>query len=579
MSKRTEAFASTATSAISTAGNLAVELAIKDIPSLGETPSAAEAESWNEIAQRCAGDNREYEGKSRLAAQQTLAMVVMLSQLYPYSYWETKLREAGLGLPKNKDTLTYALAYILKLDVGNVDKKKASDHSKALNRYTSAGRSLLAAAGEKFGRRGGKVMFAYDPTCVQELVSMVIVNGGINKMALAEVDEFGVKDQLIKLSPEAHGFRQEKLLEKTLASESEIVVALATRLEGNAVKVTQQLDLPPEVLAHLYPQLKLADPRVRFLAELFTVGEAVTEERTAHLQNPETDDPNDPGSPRRLASRQFVFHPGGEMTISPILSDSSVVVSVKPKIDLLGIEVEGHVRFQTFGRRRAAINIADPKRQDAFDFEMVDAGETEGVARIRLTTSVAKAEDDKAKDVGMLIEHVRSRQGNYPLVVASSFAPVAVVSTVSDLIDKMGMVASKAKDLMKNKVPVVFQISNDRLTVNEFKPGQTSSTGMDAIRVRPDDFLAVSKALASVKAIDGFGVEVDRDMIVISFATEFAEYRIHIPAALGEMVRSNRHIATLSPVEWSKSGEGTEASETSDEGNTAPERKSRRAAV
>lgn len=577
MSTKTETSTSAPTNAA--ADTQTVELAIKDIPSLGEAPSGAEAESWTEIAQRCAGDNREYEGKSRLAAQQTLAMAVMVSQLYPFSYWETKLKEAGLGLPKKRDALTYALAYILKLDVGNVDKKKASDHSKALNRHASAGRSLLAAAGEKFGRRGGKVAFTYDQACVRKLVSMVIDNGGINMMALMEGDEFGVKGQLIKLAPDAHSFRQADLLEKKLTSGSEIVVALASRSEGDAVKVTQQLDLPPEVLSYLYPQLKLADPRVRFLAELFTVGEAVTEERTEHLQNPDTDDPNDPGSPRRLASRQYVFHPGGEMTISPILRDSSVVVSVKPKIDLLGIEVKGHVRFQTFGRRRAAINIADPKRQDAFDFEMTDAGETEGVARIRLTTPVAKAEDDKAKDVGMLIEHVRSRQANFPLVVASSFAPVAALSVVPDLIDKIGMVASKAKDLMKNKVPVVFQISNDRHTVNELKPGQTSSTGKDAIKVRPDDFLAVAKALASVKAIDGFGVQLDPGMVAISFATEFAEYRIHIPAALAEMVRSNRHIATLSPVEWPKNGEGTEASEMSAEDNTAPERKSRRAAV
>jgi len=577
MSTRTEALASTSASAITAAGNSAVELAIKDIPPLGDTPSATEAESWTEIAQRCAGDNREYEGKSRLAAQQTLAMVVMLSQLYPVSYWETKLKEAGLGLPKKKDALTYAFAYLMKLDVGNADKKKASDHSKALNRYASAGRSLLAAAGEKLGRRGGKVAFTYDQACVEMLVSMVIDNGGINMMALTEVDELGVKSQFIKLSPEAHGFRQGTLLEKTLANGSEIMVALAIPSEGNAVTVEQKFELSPEILTFLYPQFKLADPCVRFLGELFTVGEAVAEERTTHLQNPETDDPDDPGSPRRLASRQFVFHPGGEMTISPILSDSSVVVSVTPKLDLLGMEVEGHVRFQTFGRRRAALNIIDPKRQDAFDFEMTDAGETEGVARIRLTTPVAKAEDDKTKDVGMLIERVRSHAGNYPLVVAPSFVPTATLKEVPDFLDKIDQVAAKAKGLLKNMLPVILQIEDGRLAVSEFRQGQTSATRNAVVRVRPDDFLAVAKALAGMKPVNGFGVTLDRDMVAISFATEFADYRVHIPAALEGMTRSNRHVAKLEPIAWPEKRDGTDVADPSVTDGAEPTQKSTQA--
>jgi len=365
------------------------------------------------------------------------------------------------------------------------------------------------------------------------------------------------------LSPEAHGFHQETLLQKTLANGSEIVVALATFSEGDAVKVTQKLDLPPEVLAHLYPQLKLADPCIRFMAELFTVGEAVAEERTEHLQNPEVDDPNDPGSPRRLASRQYVFHPGGEMTISPILSDSSVVVSVKPKIGLLGIEVKGHVRFQTFGRRRAALNIIDPKRQDAFDFEMTDAGETEGIARIRLTTSVAKVEDDKTKDVGMLIERVRSRAGNYPLVIAPSFVPTATLKEVPDFLDKIDQVAAKAKGLLKNTLPIILQITDGRLTVSEFRQGQTSATRNAVVRVRPDDFLAVAKALAGIKPANGFGVTLDRDMVAISFATEFAEYWVHIPAALEGMTRSNRHVAKLEPIAWPENRDGADVADPS----------------
>ncbi|KQO79010.1 hypothetical protein [Rhizobium sp. Leaf262] len=549
MSTNSKTLTSTSDVAIAAAYKPDVQLALPNIPSLGSAPGAADANTWHEATKTCAGEAITFADKKRDATRQTFAMIVMDTQLHTYSFYETKLKEAGLGLPQKKETLTYGIAWHLKLDVSDANKKIATDNSKTLNRLVSAGQRLIALGRKELGIERGQINVSYDAKGVTDLLKIVIREGGINAMALANGNIVDDKLKSIVLSSDRLASRREGLL----IGRGEIVLAVTKPGEDENAMVTQPLSLPPEAMVFIYPQLKLADPRIRFLAELFAIGEAVVEEKTDHLVNPETDDPNDAYAARRVASRQYVFHPDGKMTVSPILRDTSVVIVVEPKLDLLDVTVEGHIKFQTFGRRRAAINIAGA-RQDAFDFEWADAAETEGVGRIKLTTPAASFDADKLKDVGLLIEHVRSKQGNLPLIIDPVFSPKIDLGSVRGLLDKMDAVSQSAKKMRKNDMSVKVTAEAEKLSFSGYS--KTEAVQIDAVNskarvdVRPDDFFAVTAAIKTVEVHGDFSVAIDPDMLVISFKTEFAHYSIHIPSALQKMVRSNRHIMKLDPVAW-----------------------------
>lgn len=553
MSTNSEILSSTSGAAIAPATKSDAQLVFTNIPSLGTSPAAVDAEKWHETTKACAGDAITFADKKRAATQQTLVMIVMDAQLHTLSYYETKLREAGLGQPQKKDVLTYAIAWHLKLDVSDTDKKKAADNSKALNRLASAGRRLIGLGRKELGVQRGSIAVTYDANGVAALLNIVVREHGINAMALAGADTDNTKLQPVALSPDALAYRQAKMLEDKLSDQNQLVFAVAQPETDGRITVMQSLSLPLDAMALIYPQLKLADPRIRFLAELFAVGEAVVEEKTDHLVNPETDDPNDAYAPRRLASRQYVFHPDGKLTVSPILRNSSVIVVVQPKLNLLGIDIRGHVKFQTYGRRRAAINIAG-LRQDAFDFTWADAGETEGIGRITLTTPVAKSDADKTKDVGMLIERVRSKPENFPLTVEPAFVPKVHLGIASELLDKMDAVSRSAKNLQKNSIPVMIYIEGEKLSFSGYSKAEVARIGAvkgkGRIDVRPDDFMAVTAAIRNVEVQGQFNVAVDPDMLVIAFETEFAAYSIHVPTTSQGLVRSNRRILKLDPVAW-----------------------------
>jgi len=549
MSTTSQKLTSTSSAAISAAYKSDVQLTLTNIPSLGSTPGAADADTWHEATKTCAGEAITFADKKRDATRQTLVMIVMDAQLQTYSFYETKLKEAGLGLPAKKETLTYAMAWHLKLDVSDTDKKKATDNSKTLNRLVSAGQRLIALGRKELGVQRGQITVSYDAKGITDLLKIVLREGGINALALANGNTVDEKLKPIVLSSDRLASRRERLL----IGRGEIVLAVTKPGEDENAMVTQPLSLPPEAMVFIYPQLKLADPRIRFLAELFAIGEAVVEEKTDHLVNPETDDPNDTYAPRRLASRQYVFHPDGKMTISPILRDASVVIVVEPKLDLLDVTVKGHIKFHTMGRRRAAINIAGA-RQDAFDFEWVDATETEGVRRIKLTTPAANSDGEKMKDVGMLIERVRSKQGNLPLIIDPVFSPKTNLGAVRGLLDKMDAVSQSVKKMRKSDMSVKVTAEADKLLLSGYSKNEAIDINpvqsKTLFYVRPDDFYAVTNAIKTVEVQGDVGVAIDPDMLVISFKTEFAHYTIHIPSMLQEMVRSNRHIMKLDPVPW-----------------------------
>src|SRR5690606_12090196 len=89
--------------------------------------------------------------------------------------------------------------------------------------------------------------------------------------------------------------------------------------------------------------------------------------------------------------------------------------------------------FQTFGRRKAEVNIAAPERRKLFDTRVDGPGDTLGHCRVVLTTNAAATPEDLKRDVGFLVEPLRSEPGNYPLdVLDSEFKTKAKVEFALD---------------------------------------------------------------------------------------------------------------------------------------------------
>lgn len=551
------------TSVAPSTGSASLGLVFQDVPSFGKTLNASQAIEWRQKTQECAGSATDFATKKRMAVRQLVAMVVMDAQQAPAGFFEGELKNAKLGVPRSKNPLAAAFAYHLKLDVANADKKKRSDDSKALNRYANAGQRLFDLARAKMPAQDGGIDITYDSAGVAMLMDIIDDEGGVNAMALSSQSDPTEAGAIIKIAPDAHVIRQANLAKARFGKSAsgttgELVFALALQPSGQEAKIARTLELPPEAMALVYSTLDLADEHIRFLAELFAIGEMIIEEKTNILVNHE-DNPDDPVSPRRLASRQFVFHPDGKMSISPILNPSGVIITVKPSVDLLGEPIQGHVRLQTYGRRRAAANIKDKKRRDAFDFEVTGPGDTEGIKRIKLTTPVAATDDDQKLDVGMLIEQVRSRTSNFPTIVADSFRPTINTGDLTDLVAKMKDVASVAKKLGTKGAHVRLTLAAQSLSIACHSPivslpapqARTSGT----VNVHPDDFVAVTEALAQIQLKSPVSAAMDDDLLVLRFDTEFAHYEVHLPSVSDKLQRSNRHIVKMSPVTWPRIGE------------------------
>jgi hypothetical protein len=537
-----------------------VALIFDNVPSLGTDLAAADVEKWHKFTKECATNSAAYSDRSRQAARQALVVILMDAQIHSLDYYETLLKTGDIGLPQKKDVLTYALAWHLQINVADTNSKKATDNSKALNRLANAGHRLKVLARNTLGMTNGKINFAYSAKGVESALKIVDAEGGINAMAAvgAATDQESVK--VIPLSPEGWAKRRADKLSASLADGAEVMVALTNTDVTGVLTIKKQLAIPAEAMNLIYPQLKLGDKRVQFLKELFAVGEAVVEQKTDLLVDPDVDDPNDAYAQRRVTARQFVFNPDGTMVISPILRESSVIVTVKPKVDLLQKHVHfqggilGHLKFDTFGRRRAAANLAND-REDAFNYDVLDGTGTEGLARIVLKTPVAKTEEDRLKDVGMLIQRVRSKQGNFPLTLDPSYRPPIDLGETPDLLDKMEAVSRSGKALKANLLPVTTYIAADHMAFSGAHRAENVAHGADLdgkkgrFDLDVDDFMAVTAALGKVEVNGAFSVLVDREMFVISFDTDHASYAVSIPT-LTEGKRSTKYIHKLAPVAW-----------------------------
>ncbi|MBP2461837.1 MULTISPECIES: hypothetical protein [unclassified Rhizobium] len=266
------------------------------------------------------------------------------------------------------------------------------------------------------------------------------------------------------------------------------------------------------------------------------------------------DDPEDKSAPRRFAHRHYVFYPGGNIVVSPILSEASVIVEVEPIASLLGeMPIQGHVEFRTQQIASIEANLAGD-RADAFDLRAEDAtGTKSGVARIILSSQAAvRDKEGKSKTIPLLVQQVYSRSGVFPLAL-SPFIPKHTFKD-ADILSAMKEIGASCGDAIKKTKPVTISGSKGKVTFcvgkAEKSVDHSGVTNDFSLNVRADDFSAVSCALADVDITTGITLGIHSEMLGLSFGTKSASYSVYIPRQGIDGTRSNRFKSKLEPQVW-----------------------------
>lgn len=551
MSSKLETLSSTSNAAISAASTVEVTPVVDDIPSLGPDHGAADAQLWYGATQQASQSATELQQRGDKAIRQMLAMIILDAELQNGEFYKTEIKLQNIGLPKNRDKLTLACVCHMSIDVAHADTKTKANNSKALNRYVSAGRQLLMEAPRD---ESGKLAVPFNGDGVAALMAIIAAKGGINSLMQLHLDakKGQTSTELIALDEEDLAELRLQRFAERLTGGNELIVGLGRRESEKPIQVDEEISLTAAARNAIASQFSFPPENVKFLKEFLAVGHCVPEIATDILAN-HFDDPEDKSAPRRFTHRHFVFDPDGNVWISPILSEASVIVKVSPRIDFLGMRIQGHVELRTQQVRSVEANLAGD-RADAFDLSVEGAADTKnGVARLRLSSGAAvKDQNGNSKSVSLLVQQVHSNSGVLPLAL-DPFTPKHTIAG-TDILPVMKEIAASCGDAIKKTKPVKLAGSGGILTLSVGK-AERSFNHLDvpsnfSLSVRADDFSAVSNALTNLDITTNITVGLDPEMLVLMFETKSASYSVHIPKQGIDGKRSNRFMRKLEPQAW-----------------------------
>jgi hypothetical protein len=526
------------------------------VPDFGPTMTDAQHEEWSKATFEASSRVEHLEMQSRAAFRQRFAMAFLSAIAYPPSYFSDKLLLEGTGVPKSNNPFAPAFAYYFRLDVAHIDAKKRSNNSKQLNRYITSALQLEEVL-PKHAHNPDKFAVPYSPTGVLQIDALLQANGGAAGVGKGseernkehsdiKVDGAKLEERIIELG--------DRLIEQqTGAATRKIGIGYA---DNSGDHIAYEIDLSQAMKAEAYAQLPIGDPRVLFLAELSHLAQAVPEERTSEPTDHNAD-PNDPATTMRDASRLYVLHPEGGLTVSNILQNSGIVLEVRPNVDLLNIPVVGHAVLATKQRRRMESILTLPGLPLVLDYEVGSASGTQGICRIDIRSDVFA--DAGSDGVSVLVMQSR---GEMPLVVdRKSFDPQSK-GTIGSLTWTF-LVNELAGRLATLKKPetllVAVELDQKSLVIRDPR----SSHGFDAqvtkpakAKVRLDDLFRFFQAATKVRLISDVTISVDPQMVSFEFATTQGRYGMHLPAAqavTGHDVpcqRSAKHVTKLKAQGW-----------------------------
>jgi hypothetical protein len=534
-------------------------ISLADIPGMDE---AKKAQINSDLSARRLKAGSEASNAMLLGDARTVRSIAILAiqmAVFPDTDWTEEASNSGVDTDKirSKHPAAMAVAGTFGLKPYSEDEKVAKQHGQYLDRYALATEGLknliLALTADELEK------ITTDDAGFKTVEKLIEKAGGVNELAAQQrkanrqtPDERNWRIDLAAAEVKAHLEKRgrETLLAGVKGTPS-ISLALTVEVDGKPASAPTKLDLESPLLSQALCSLAPVDPLVDTLGELLQTGSMIEEPKT-DIPVDELEDSSDSKTKMRLASRHFVLKPDGVMLISPILNSESPVVVVKTKQPILTDWPKTLHHFHTFGRRKAEVNIAAPERRKLFDMRVDSPGNTQGQCRIVLTTNAAATPEDRERNVGFLVEPLRSEPGNYPLdVLDGEFKTKAKLEFALDgnaqqllfgIVGGLRSAGDEAVTLNLDGSHVRFSTKRQLLKLG----AKTAKTG--TVEVRAAHMHAVVSTLAGLPltpdSVVTFATDLD-GAVRISFATARADYAVFLPAVMAKGGLSNRYFPKI----------------------------------
>jgi hypothetical protein len=184
-------------------------------------------------------------------------------------------------------------------------------------------------------------------------------------------------------------------------------------------------------------------------------------------------------------------------------------------------------------------NIADPERRKVFSGKIAAPGKTSGVCRFVVATEAAADKEQNGKNVGVLVEPLRSAQGNLPLEIhMERFVPrveghislkawksrhYSYVATATKPTGKAAAIRQK-----HSLSPASWKIASAKKDDDRDMIGSGATTDVE---VKAGDFYRVSQVIAALPVVGQITVKAERHAgLCITFGTQHFGYEVYIPA-------------------------------------------------
>lgn len=503
----------------------------------GET--GVEWSAWESDRRRLGQESQtEFEG-ARTKLKRAVAMLAIEIVSRPEHDWDAEAEESGLDVPDSKHARMAATAATF--------GAQADDDAAKGHRAKFLDRTALAVEYLGDTVRADPAIYPATETGVADLIRFIDREGGITKLASlqraknapASKDMKGTAGAITlngKAARESHLQKAREYLNACAPNDKAVSRIAIIHDDGENQQVVEVVSATAEEEDRLLLRLNAADRLVDQFGELFQAGEMVWEEKTEILKD-QDDDPEGPEKGFRPAFRHFVFADDRPIVISPILTNASVVVSATPR-DAIFTEPLGQVcHLRTRERCIAEANIADPERRTAFTAEIREATDTQhGVCRFWLTTQAAAEREDNGRDVGVLVEPLKSAQGNLPLNVDESRFKPKFTGTITAKAWQERHETFIAKHVKaaasSEKMDHTFSASEWKIDANKKDNlSAVAGKGRTSVIVREGDFLLVSKAMAALPIRGLIDVSADpKTGLRFEFRTLRFDYKVFVPS-------------------------------------------------
>ena len=508
-------------------------------PETSEPVPAFEWDNWSNTRRALGQDSQDdYEG-SRTKLKEATAMLAIEIANRPGYDWKMEAAELMLHVPESDHKFMAAAAATF--------GARASDEKAKKARSAFLDRTALSV--EWLSRAFEPAMYSADRAGIDALVKVIDDKGGLSKIATLQRQENAKKKTTaatrgasIELDQDAvrrtRLERARSLLEQKAPTSNAVVRLGLVYDDGSSQSIGMTLPVSDDRLEQAMLDLDVVEPLVDQLGELMQAGEMVAEEVTT-IPVDRMDDPEAPEQGFRTANRHFVFADEQPVVITPILTSSSVIVLARPKVPIFEAPLGVPCHLRTRERRIMEANIAEPERRKVFSAEIAGPGDTKGICRFVVTTEAAGDRADNGRNVGVLVEPIRSEQGNLPLALdLERFTPritgqISLTSWKSRHNDYIAKATKPTGATATVRQKHTLNVGSWKIA--SAKKDDERDMGADGVstdvEVMAGDFYRVSQVVAALPVVGLITVRAEKHTgLCIAFSTRHFSYEVYVPA-------------------------------------------------